>query len=470
MSGAWFTLRGMNSFDGVLDRLRVTVDAQIAGLDMLKRTSSTAENLHDALALAREIERRAQLTTITILHELFAAQDFYPKTAGGFNCMLHEGRFTRRELRDYSAIADEIFPNPFLGGAPDLPHLGQALHDGDVSAAGAMEVINLMAKLPKDVSEETRDHVEQLMCDFARTLAPDDLRKAGIKILQGLAADDEPADERRQRDREATLSRQRPDLMSTLWVNATPELHALLSRLFADYAGPGDLLPEGEKANDTRFAGQRRHDALVAALKCALHRNGPMPPTRGCSTIVATMTVEQLRAAAGLVPTDVGTVLPVKDLIRLGSDHNDFLALLEEGTGNLIELGKFKRAADLHAYLGLFASQGGDTTPGSDLPAAMCEIHHIQSWKNGGRSTAGNMGLVGHNTHDLTDDNHRDPNKWWSYCTSTGHLVWQPPAHIDPKRRPRINISPSTWLVPGQMLRLASLANFATCQCQGKAA
>lgn len=455
----------MKDFDALSELFNQTALLQREGLEGLGNHVMDADDIRALLLQAREIERLAQLTTVTCLRELEETREWYPKTSGGFNTMMHQGRFGRRELKDYLRLTSEIFPQvPVRDQFPTpMPATRSGLEDGDFGVVSAIEIARVLDQLPFDVSDDVRAHVESVMAEFARILAPDDLRKAGLKILQGLAVDEEPRDKERQRQREATLSRQGADLMSTLYVKASPELHALLSRLFADYAGPGDLLPEGEKADDTRFAGQRRHDALVAALKYAVHRKGPMPPTRGCSSIVATMTREQLAAGVGVVPTAVGTLLPIKDLIRLGSDQNDFLALLEEGTGNLIELGKFKRTADLHAYLGLVASQGGDTTPGSERPAALCEIHHIKAWKNGGRSTADNLALVGHNVHDNTDDDHVSRNKWWSYCTSTGHLVWRPPKDIDPERKPRMNVSPATWFIPGQMLRLAG--GIPTCGC-----
>lgn len=165
------------------------------------------------------------------------------------------------------------------------------------------------------------------------------------------------------------------------------------------------------------------------------------------------MTIEQLAAAAGAVPTDVGTLLPVRDLIRLGTEKNAFLAILDPGTGNLIELGKSSRGADLHAYLGLVASQGGDMTPGSSLPPALCEIHHLLAWRFGGRSTAGNMGLIGHNTHRNVDDTRTNPNKWWTIYSETGQMLWIPPKNIDPERRPQANFNHVAWFNPGQMLR-----------------
>lgn len=466
----------MNTLEQVKQGFVDAIAAQWAAFDVLEHHAMDAEQLWQILDLTRELERLAQLTTLYALRELVNEREVFPRTAGGSNKLRHVGRFSRAELRNYLRIAEDVFEKPPFLGSPDTspaahPHTAQGMREGLFGVESAVEISKTMAALPDDITAEVRAHVEAMMAGFATELAPDDLRSAGQKILQGLAADSEPADDNRRKLRDATLSRQGADLMSSLYVTATPELHALLSRLFADYAGPGDLLPAGEKDHDDRFAGQRRHDALVAALKCALGPGGAMTPTRGCSTVVATMSIEQLAHAAGPVATDVGTLLPIPDLIRLGADKNAFLALLEEGTGNLIELGKFKRTADLHAYLGLVAAQGGDMTPGSHLPAAMCEIHHICAWRYGGRSTGDNLTFIGHATHRNTDDAQEDPDKWWTYCSKTGHLLWRPPKHIDPHRTPRINISPHTWFNPGQMMRLFGAAPpGTTCQHCAQAA
>lgn len=182
-----------------------------------------------------------------------------------------------------------------------------------------------------------------------------------------------------------------------------------------------------------------------------------MQPKRGCSTIVAAMSLDQLRTAAGPVATDVGTLLPIPDLIRLGADKDAFLAILEDGTGNLIELGKFKRNADLRGYLGLVASQGVDMTPGSNIPAAQCDIHHVESWSSGGRSTADNLALVSPATHRKICDQKKDSSLWWTYCSRTGHILFRPPDTIDPLRRPRMNINPDSWFVPGQIIRMGGV-------------
>lgn len=62
-------------------------------------------------------------------------------------------------------------------------------------------------------------------------------------------------------------------------------------------------------------------------------------------------------------------------------------------------------------------------TPGSDLPAALCEIHHLLAWRLGGLTDGKNLSFIGHRVHRNIDDLRENPNKFW------------------------------TWFNPGQMLR-----------------
>lgn len=448
----------MNTFESISETLDQARDALLQSLELLENPGLHRERLLSLFKQTRQAQYLAELATITTLRELQAADGFDPHSRSSFSNVLHVGKFGRSELRNATKLADELFEHrpslECLEPTPArLPHVAKGMHKAAFGADSALEISRCMDRIPEGTPAATVAWVEKSMAGFAETLAPEDLRKAGLKILQGLNAENPPSDSDRQRQRNASLSNQGADLMSDLKVRATPELDALLRRLFADYAGPGDLLPEEEKEGDTRTAGQRRYDALVAAIKHAVNPSGPMRPTRGCSTVVATMTLEQLQAAAGIVPTDVGTLLPIADLIRLGADRNAFLAILDAGTGSLIELGKSKRAADLYAYLGLFAAQGGDATPGSDLPAAMCEIHHVHAWRLGGRSTGRNMMFLGHQTHRRVDDLRKNTRKWWTYCTETGQLILRPPDSVDPERRPTVNFNPAKWLIPGQMVR-----------------
>ncbi|AKK02632.1 HNH endonuclease signature motif containing protein [Corynebacterium epidermidicanis] len=437
---------------------REAIEALTRSSAMLDESTGQREEFACLMDHARELSWLAQQLTVKLVRTLAEEHFFRPDSRTSFNELLHRGRFERRELKDVTRLASELFEQPAglertEPRPPRLPKTALGFAEAKFGVASAMEISKVLDQIPEATPAATVFRVESMLADMAEWLAPEDLRKAGIKILQGLNAESEPKDEDRQRRRNVTVTAQRADLMSGIKGEITPELKALLDRLFADYAGPGDLLPEKEKADDTRTAAQRRHDALTAALKAALHREGPMPPTRGCSTVVATLGLDQLQRAAGVVPTDVGTLLPVRDLIRLGADRNAFLAILDPETGNLIELGRTKRAADIYAYLGLVASQGGDQTPGSDLPAALCEIHHVHPWAEGGETVGNNLMLVGHRVHRNIDDKKANRKKYWTICTSTGHLLWRLPDTIDPKRELRANFNPAQWFIPGQIMR-----------------
>lgn len=447
-------VRGVNSFD-VLDQVESELSAFT---DSLGGDLRTADSAQDAIQALRRLRRLTDFATAGLLRQLINLGEVVPSRRTDRNALLHRFKFTRGELAQLLQAATDLFPTEpnlnFPNGRPiPLPHASSALRSAEVELASCDVITKTLDFLPDDTRPEVREWVELTLTIHAKELCPDDLKKAAAKVIQGLGLDELSADKTRQNQRSAQLSSQGINLMSQLKVECTPQLDALLRRLFADYAGPGDLLPATEKDHDTRTQAQRQHDALVTALKFAVHREGPMPPTRGCASVVVSMTRQQLADATGVATTDVGTTLSIPDLLRLGADRDGYLAILDESTGNLIELGRHRRQASVFAYIGLVAAQGGDQTPGSDLPAARCEIHHIHPWNQGGRSHAANLALVGHATHREIDDTQQTTSKWWTLRDEQDRLVWIPPTRIDPLRRPCLNYHPGMWLVPGMQLR-----------------
>lgn len=453
LSGGAFMVRAMKTFECISQELEQAIAAQAAVLRSLETAHLDNKS---AVAILDGVAHLQRLVEMSAVVAAGALDPLEGRVARGQ--LAHQLRISRKQLGGTVRLSAELLDEPAGLGCPEgrparMPHVAEGMRNGQFGAESALIISRVLDQVPEDTPLETVEYVERILAEIAAKLGPDDLKVAGQKILQGLNAESAPKDEDRQRRRSVKLSPQGEDLMATLTGSITPELHALLSRLFADYAGPGDLLPEEEKARDSRTTGQRCHDALTAALKTAMGEGGGMRPTRGCATVVATMTLEQLQVAAGVVPTDVGTHLPIPDLIRLGAERNAFLSILDKDTGNYVELGKTKRCGDVFAYLAAVAAQGGDMTPGSDIPAAWCQMHHVLAWRKGGLTTGSNQMLTNPKTHANIDDDQQDPDKYWTYCTKTGHMLWRPPRSVDPERRPRANFNPARWFNPGQMLK-----------------
>src|SRR5699024_4157046 len=106
----------------------------------------------------------------------------------------------------------------------------------------------------------------------------DDLDQLAPMLRALFGIDDPYTDADRKRARGVRVGAQEHDGMSRITGRLTPHLAALIKRLAADHAGPGDLLAEG--AEDPRNPDQRLHDALEAALAAGFGR-GAAPAGEG---------------------------------------------------------------------------------------------------------------------------------------------------------------------------------------------
>ena len=81
---------------------------------------------------------------------------------------------------------------------------------------------------------------------------------------------------------------------------------------------------------DTRSAGQRHHDALLALVRAAL-ASGELGQHNGLpASIVVTTTLKELEAGCGKALTGGGSLLPMSDVIRLAG-HAHHLAIFDNG-------------------------------------------------------------------------------------------------------------------------------------------
>src|SRR4029078_11872991 len=136
-----------------------------------------------------------------------------------------------------------------------------------------------------------------------------------------------------------------------------PEARATLDAVFAKLAAPGMCNPDGEfpcvdgesSAEavrwDTRSAGQRNHDALKAIGRSVL-ASGELGKHNGLpATIIATATLQDLQSGTGGGVTAGGTLLPMRDVIRLASQAHHYLVIYDKHTREPLYCGRAKRFA-----------------------------------------------------------------------------------------------------------------------------
>ena len=149
------------------------------------------------------------------------------------------------------------------------------------------------------------------------------------------------------------------------WLN--PEARATFDAVFAKLAAPGMCNAADDEpclsgtpsqaaiAADTRSLGQRQHDALLAAAR-ALLASGELGQHNGLpASIIVTTTLQELEAGAGRGLTGGGTLLPMSDVIRLGSHAHHYLAIFDNGKA--LALYHTKRLASPAQRIVLYATR-----------------------------------------------------------------------------------------------------------------
>jgi hypothetical protein len=166
--------------------------------------------------------------------------------------------------------------------------------------------------------------------------------------------------------------------MSPLGGWLTPAARAALEAVLAKLAAPGMANPYDENpvldatpvddavCRDTRSPTQRNHDALHAALRGVL-ASGKLGQHNGLpTTIIVTTTLQDLEAGAGRGLTGGGSLLPMKDVIRLARHAHHYLAIFDKSRA--IGLYHTKRLASPGQRIVLYAKDRGCSHPGCEVP------------------------------------------------------------------------------------------------------
>lgn len=257
----------------------------------------------------------------------------------------------------------------------------------------------------------------------------------------------------RARARSFRLGAQGPDKMTAGTFVADPELRAYLEAIFAKYAKPGICNPEDSKPTvdddpaaatadrDKRTTAQRQHDALKAMCRSMLG-SGYLGRHRGLPvTAIVTMTLKELESASGVAVTGGGSLVPIRDALRMARHAHHYLAVFDDD-GRPLCLGRSKRVGSCDQRIVLHVADGGCTFPGCPRPGYLCQTHHgRKGWAEGGETNIDELTFACEDHHPLAGPADTD---WHTFIAGPGdpypgRTYWVPPAHIDPKRRPRIN-------------------------------
>ncbi len=416
---------------------RVDVTALLADahaiVDALQALDLTPCSDDEAVAAVREFERlRRRVETVDHVLILDVEQRGIPARAlargtGGWlrdALKVDIGEANARVRAAHAAGARRSLTGELLPASHPVVAAGQA--SGDVSARQARVITSMLDTLPVAVCEQVPE-VEARLVGFCGSFDPCGLQKLADHERDWLDPDSGYRDvDRRRRDRDLRFTA-RPDGSCRGSFEGTAELGEFLQVAFDSLGAPK---PAADGMLDPRSAGQRRHDAVLDALKVAIS-SGSLEKTGGIlATVVLTMSEQAYATGTGFATTGHGAQVPVREAMSwAGGDYRLFATVLNS-LNAVTAYSSTHRLFTEGQRLALVARDGGCSFPGCTAPPGWTQTHHITEWRNHGPTSVDNGCL-------LCGMHHREFERMgWSVRISDGRPEWTPPRIIDPAQTP----------------------------------
>ncbi|MGB3356291.1 MAG: DUF222 domain-containing protein, partial [Mycobacterium sp.] len=144
--------------------------------------------------------------------------------------------------------------------------------------------------------------------------------------------------------------------------------------------------------------------------------------------VIIRTTLQDLESRAGVGVTGGGTIMPIKDVIRLGAHAHHSLAVFDRATGSALDLFRTKRVASPAQRLMLAARDGGCTKPGCTVGIYGTQVHHVTAdWAAGGNTNVDDLGLACGPDNRMVDTH----GGWTTRMNDRHEVEWTPPAPLD---------------------------------------
>lgn len=361
-------------------------------------------------------ELRARITTAANLAGGLA-EAAGTKSAGVW--LVNETRTSPPAARAAEAFAQALERRPIVA---------RALRDGRANLEQAEAILRAVDALPPDLPAGTVVLAEQTLVDEAAAHGPKSLRFLGRRILQVIdpdLADAEEAarlaDEERSAYEKARLS-MRPQGDGTTKIHATvPDLVAtVLANILHAYTSPrrstvpswapditDPSISRGIDPGDETVWWKLPHARKLghAFGEFLEHLDHSRLPDHGSSSteVVVTISYADLLAELGVarvIGVNGEEMLTASEVRRLACNATIIPAVLD-GKGHVLDLGRGKRLATKAQKRALMLRHATCRTVGCDMPAAMCDVHHLDPWSAGGRTDLADLALL------CSQDHHR---------------------------------------------------------------
>ena len=266
--------------------------------------------------------------------------------------------------------------------------LAQAL----LTTQQAHVVVQALEALPRAVGDDVLAKAEAWLVDQARSFGPRELRVLGRKVLDVVAPEVGEDEERKAVEAEESRARERVRLTSHRVGDGTTILRIRTGDAAADrfmtylhaYTSPAHDRATRTSEPDPAPYAVRLGRAFESLLEDVDPRRMPLHGGRATSVVVL-VDEEKLRAGVGVATTTNGQTLSIDQVRRLACKAG-ILPVVLSGQGEVLDVGRRRRLYTHAQRVALAVRDRGCRAVGCDLPAAMCEAHHLDEWVKGGRT------------------------------------------------------------------------------------
>ncbi len=312
---------------------------------------------------------------------------------------------------------------------PIYPAVAAAQAAGEISERQARVVVQTVDKLPDSAQAEHGRAIEAQLVEYCGQFDPVNLAKLAERILAHHDPDGRLEEvEHREKQRDLTVQ-QRVDGSSKLTGELTAEATELLLLHLDAFARPK---PETDGVKDPRTAGQRRHDALLEALKLNL-RARQLPTVAGVTaTIVMTMTVEQYETQRGWPTPATARSSRCAEAMRMTAGEYRLMNVVIDKTKGITAYSSPQRLHTDQQRLARAAIDGGCTFPDCPAPPGWCEMDHVIDYAHTGP-------IAGSREQQRSAQGAGREQQQKVSGRRTSRAAWMPPGWIDPEQKPRYN-------------------------------
>jgi hypothetical protein len=151
------------------------------------------------------------------------------------------------------------------------------------------------------------------------------------------------------------------------------------------------------------------------------------------ATVLLTATADQWCADTGLVTLGHGSLVSVPQAKKMAGGDPLIVPIVLGKAKEIIAYGTGQRLFNKPGRFAIYARDKGCTWPGCDAPPPWCEIHHIDPWAAGRKTSVDIGALICGRHHDYLDYN------GWVGVMINGRPYYIPPSWIDSEQTPRRN-------------------------------